>query len=236
MRAKRVLVVGFLLLGLIFTMSCVNGVVGNGDVEVKTETIDSFDRLDISGNFKVFLRQGSKPGLKIEADENLQEYITVHQIGNKLEIGCDRNIIRAKKKDLHITFTDLGKLNIIGAADIEGETPVEVESLAVFCSGAMDLNMDLIADRLRIDVSGAVNCDLKGRVKEVSLVLSGAGDFNALDMRAENMDIELTGAGRVRVFVTEKLDAEISGAGSIRYKGDPEIRKDISGIGSLREY
>ena len=137
MKAIRVLITGSLLLVLVFTSSCINGIVGNGDVKVKNESIDDFDRLEISGNFKVFLTQAGKPALKIEADENLQEYIYVRQLGNKLEIGCDRNIIRARKKNLYISFTDLGKIDITGAVDIEGETPVEVESLAIFCSGAM---------------------------------------------------------------------------------------------------
>ena len=230
------LITGVILLSTVLTVSCINGVVGNGNVEVKTESVDDFSRLKISGNFNVFLIQDDKPGLRIEADENLQEYIIVRQIGNKLVIGCDRNIIRASKKNLYIRFTDLGKIDVEGAIDIVAEKPLEVESLALFCSGAINLDMELIADRMRIEASGAVNCDLKGKVEDASIVLAGAGDFNALDMRTETMEIVMSGAGRARVFVTERLDVEIAGAGSIKYKGDPETHKNIAGIGSLKKY
>ena len=236
MKAYKILLSGLVIAGLMFTTSCINGISGNGDVEVRIESIDDFDRLEIDGNFKVFLTQSDRPGLKIEADENLLEYIEVRQVGNKLEIESKRNIFRAKKKDLHIKYTDLQRIELSCALDINGETPIEVKSLLIDCSGAIDLNIDVIAERLRLDVSGAADCDLNGRVKDVSLNISGAGDFNAFGLRAEDVNIDMSGAASARVFATDMLDVEISGAGSVKYKGDPDIRRNISGIGSLRKY
>ena len=216
--------------------SCDFGVVGNGNVEVRDENIKNFSRLEIKGNFDVYLTQERTSSLRIEADENLQDIIHVFQDGNKLKIVATENILRAKKKNLFISFSDLAKLDLTGALDIRGETTVEVKSLAIICNGAVDLSLDLDTDKLRLDVSGAANCDLEGRADDVNLELSGAGDFNAIDLRSEIMSIELSGAAHARVFATDELHVEISGVGSIRYKGDPEIRKSISGIGSLKKY
>jgi len=216
--------------------SCDMGIVGNGNVEERTEDVDKFTRLDISGNFNVFLKEGKKPGLRIEADENLQEIIKVRQSGSLLIIDARENILRAKKKNLYITYTDLERVELNGAIDIRSESTIEVRSLSIFCSGASDMRLDILANKLHIDVSGATDCDLEGKVDIAELELSGAGDFNAIDMETKEMTVEMSGAGHARVHATEELNVDVSGAGSVRYKGNPEIRKSISGIGSLKRY
>jgi hypothetical protein len=64
--------------------------------------------------------------------------------------------------------------------------------------------------------------------------LSDAGDFDAFDLVAGDVEIDLSGAGSARVYATEKLDVSISGAGTVKYRGDPEVHKQISGLGSLK--
>ncbi|MCK5820443.1 MAG: DUF2807 domain-containing protein [Bacteroidales bacterium] len=222
---------------LVLSMTaCDFGVVGNGNVEVRDENIKKFDRLKIVGNFDVYLTQGRSSDLRIEADENLQDIIDVYQDGNRLKIVARENILRAKKKSLFISYSDLSKMDLTGAIDISSNTPVEVKSLAIICSGAMNMELEFDTDKLRLDISGAANCDLEGRADEVILNLSGAGDFNALDLQTEEMRIELSGAAQARVSASDRLDVDISGVGSVKYKGDPEIRKSISGIGTLKKY
>ncbi len=212
------------------------GVVGNGNVEERTEDIDKFSRIEISGNFDVFLLEGKRPGLRIVADENLQDIIKVRHSGSLLIIDTRENILRAKKKSLYITYTDLERIELTGAIDIVSESTLDLRSLTILCSGASDINLDIVADKLYLDVSGATDCDLEGVVDKVDLELSGAGDFNAIDLKTKEFSIEMSGAGHVRVYVTEELNVNISGVGSIRYKGNPNIRKSISGIGSLKRY
>lgn len=231
---KSILSISLLL--CIAMTSCDFGVIGNGNVEERTENIDKFSRLYIEGNFDVYLTQDSKATLRIEADENLQDIIHVHQDGDRLTIESEENILRAKKKSLHISYPDLAKLVLTGAIDVYSKNPIEVRSLTIICSGAINMNLDILTDKLRLDISGAANCNLEGVADEVILELSGAGNFNAIDLKTKSMSIDLSGAAHARVFATEKLDVEISGAGVIKYKGDPEVRKSISGLGSLRKY
>ncbi len=224
-----------LMAGLSFS-SCNIGVVGNGVVEERTEEIKNFTRLDISGNFDVFLQHGRNPEIKIEADENLQDIIKVRQAGSLVIIDAEQNIVRAKKKSLYITYTDLEKLELSGAVDIRSESTVDVKSLSIFSSGAVEMRLDIEADQLHIDVSGATDCNLQGIVERVELELSGAGDFNAIELETKELAVTMSGAGHAKVWATDELHVDISGAGSVRYKGNPDIHKSISGIGSLKRY
>jgi len=227
---------GAITLILIGVAACYNGVIGNGNVETKVKKIDDFSRLKISGNFEVHLKQDRKPGLRIEADENLLDIIRVRQYGDELNIDTELNIIRAKRKILYITYNELDHIDLSGAMEIRGETPVDVDELRISVNGAVDIKLEVVADYLNMDVSGAVDCDFRGKVEELVLDLSGAGDFQAIELQCDQVKVEMSGAGSARVNAREYLRVDISGAGSVRYKGDPEISKSISGIGSLRKY
>lgn len=220
----------------IFLASCDFGVVGNGKVESKDKEIDRFTELVVEGNFDVFLKQDKRSTLRIEADENLHDIIRVRQSGDRLYIESTENIVRAKKKSLYLTCRDLEKVELTGAVDLETEAPIEVRTLSIYCSGAADLEMDLVANKLRFDISGAANCDIEGQTDEIRIDLSGAGDFDAVELEAKEVHIDLSGAAKARVHATEELNVEISGVGSVKYKGNPDIQKSISGIGSLKRY
>lgn len=226
---------GLLMAALLF-FSCDAGIVGNGDVMTKTKSVEDFDRIEINGNFNVYLDQTGKPGLRIEADENIMDIIKVNQSGNKLEIRSEVNILRAKKKNLYISFDDLSELEMFGAVEIRSEDKIKVKSLNISGGGAADVKLDLEAGRMRIDISGAANFEISGKADQVDMQISGAGGFDLLDLRTEKMTIEISGAAHARVFATEELNVEISGAGAVRYRGNPEISRNVSGIGSLKRY
>ena len=217
-------------------LSCDAGIVGNGDVQTRTESIGDFDRLEIDGNFNVILDQTGKPGLRIEADENILDVIKVYESGNKLEIRSEENIIRARKKNLYINFDELTKIEFSGAIKIRSEEELIFKSIRIAGGGAADVRLDIQAESLRIDISGAADFDLKGQVEEADLLISGAGSFDLLDLRTEKTTIVISGAAHARVFATDELNVEISGAGAVRYKGNPDVSKVVSGIGTLKKY
>ena len=226
---------GFLIMAALL-FSCDAGIVGNGDVKTETRTISDFKRLEIHGNFNVFLNQSGKHGLRIEADENLMDIIKVSEYGDKLEIRSEVNIIRARKNNIYIDFDEIKRLELTGALEISSNNRLEFSTLDIYGGGAINLNLDLEADWLNMDISGAGDFDFTGKAKEVDLRISGAGGFDLLDLETRKMDIEISGAAHARVYVTDELDVKISGAGAVRYKGNPETRSDISGIGSLKRY
>jgi len=236
MEKSRIKAVIGLLAASLLLLSCDSGIVGNGDVQTRTKSIDDFNRLEISGNFDVYLEQTGKPGLRIEADENIMDIIEVYQSGNRLEIRTEVSIIRARKKDLYITFDELRKMEITGAVEMRSEERLEFRDIEITGGGAADVNLDMEARWLRIDISGAADFDLTGEAEEAELTISGAGGFDLLDLKTEKMNINISGAAHARVYVTEELDVEISGAGAVRYKGHPDINRNVSGIGSLRRY
>ena len=229
---------GWMMVIALWTLlpGCEMGIVGNGVVQSQERDIKSFSRLEIGGNFNLFLKQGRKPALKFEMDENLFDNLQVNQYGKTLSIQTERNVIRAKKKNIYLTVRDLEKMDLSGAIKCTTQEVLKIPSLVVIGSGAVELNMELQSKQIKLDLSGASNCQLQGKTKLLTLTLAGAGDFNALDLISDEVSIDLSGAGSAKVFAQDKLDVQISGVGSVKYRGDPVIEKEVSGLGSLKRY
>ena len=79
---------GLFILSLLAFTGCneLIGERGNDERVTKEITLDSFDKIDISGAFYVTLTPSNSNILTIESDENLLRYIDISVQGNRLFI------------------------------------------------------------------------------------------------------------------------------------------------------
>ena len=211
------------------------GVQGDGKVVKETRVVSSFDGIDVSGAFTVYLKQGGNEEVIIEADENLQPIIRAEVHGSTLVIDTKKPINHPTSLKVYITFKDLKKAEVSGAVDIITESKVTLNEFSLHTSGASDVRMELTAQKLDLHSSGASKLRLTGSATDVSAELSGACDIYGFDLVCENFTVDLSGAGKAQIHVTKKINAEISGAGNIRYKGNPSvINQSVSGAGSIK--
>jgi hypothetical protein len=214
-----------------------HGIRGNGNVIKQERQISSFTSLEVGGAFKVFLTQGDKEALTVEADENLMDAIKTNVIGNTLKITTSEDISDSKALNIYLTISKLEEMEISGACKLTCESKLNLNDLDLECSGASDVELKLAANDLDLDFSGASQVDMFGSANEVSLDLSGASDLNALELEAEKYTADISGASHASIFVKSELSVDVSGAASLKYKGDPKlVQTDVSGAGSLKKY
>ena len=210
---------------------------GNGNIRTEDRSVSSFKNVKVSGATNVYVSQGDQPSVKVEGDENLLQYIEVHQEGNEVIIRDKPgfNLEPTKDMKIYVTAPVYNRIDASGACGIFGQTKISnSEDLEMHVSGAGDINMEVDAPRLAAKVSGSGTINLKGQTKDVELTLTGAGDAHCYDLLAENTKVDITGAGSAQVFASVRLDARVSGAGSVDYKGNAtEVNQHVSGAGSV---
>jgi len=137
---------------------------GSGRVVSKDYPIEHFKALEVSGYFDVELNQTGKESLKIEADDNLMQYIETKVENETLQIRIKDHIEigRSKKMKIHLSFADLHKIEVSGAATLHALSAVREKDMKIEISGAADLNMDFFTESLHIEESGpfAKSCGL----------------------------------------------------------------------------
>jgi hypothetical protein len=218
-----------------FLTGCDEVIYGSGQISRETRDVNSFDAIEISGAFHVYLTQGSEESLVIEADDNLLQFIETGVSGGKLYIEPRAFSFRNPTLKAYITIRDLEEIRASGAVKITSETSIEFGRLMIATSGASEIDLELYGESLEIRVSGAGKTYLDGEVENTKIRLSGASRLNAESLFVDKMDINISGAGSANVRVEDELVANISGAGNIRYIGDPKVHSKVSGAGNVKK-
>jgi len=238
---SRLLVFAFLLVSSLSSCYYLGGkrVRGNGNITSEERSFPIFDEVDVSGAIDVHISQGELRPVRIEADENLLEYIEVRTSGHRLDVHTRRgyNLRPTRKIKVYVTAPDYRKLEVSGACNIIGDTRISQSNpLSMEVSGAGDIRMDVNTPQVAAKISGSGNVDMKGETQNFELRISGAGDANCYDLRSENTEVRISGAGEANVYASVLLDAHVSGAGSIRYKGNAaKVNQQVSGAGSVKK-
>jgi hypothetical protein len=200
----------------------------------ETREVSEFNEIDLStGHFTVYLSQGDKESLKIEASNDLLSQIKSEVKNNELHIYMDQSHTSKEKAVIYIGIRDLKEMNCSGAVTVNTQGMIKSNEIEFDFSGASKANLELTSARLEISVSGSSSIKVKGSCDQVELNISGAGTYDAVDLNSKNYDIDISGAGTATITVTDKMEVSISGSGSVKYKGDPAIEKSISGAGKI---
>jgi hypothetical protein len=194
---------------------------GNHNVTKEERTLGTFKGVKASAGVDVYLSQGDKEGVTVEADENLHEYIITEVRGSVLHVYTKVNIRDAEKERVYVTMKDIQSVETSSAGDIIGETPVKTDKLELSASSAGDIKLEIYADEVKLDISSSGDMTLKGETNTLDADLSSAGDLKAYDLKAKDADISVSSAGDADIYVTDKLTARASSAGDIHYAGDP---------------
>jgi len=238
-RKPMTVLIAFLMLASTSLMGgCIPfGEKGNGNVVKQDRDVSGFTSIEVSGAFTVYLYQGSSESLKVEADENLMEYIKTEVKGDRLEIYTENKTIQKfTKMNIYLTFEELEMIDISGAVEIIGEDMMKFDELDLDGSGASEISLHMEVGVLNADFSGASEIELIGEAKSVSFEFSGASEIDAYDFVIEHCELDVSGASEARIHVTGNLEVDVSGAASVKYKGSPSVESDVSGAGSVRSY
>ncbi len=109
-----------------------------------------------------------------------------------------------------------------------------VTSLRISGAGNV-IYQDIDQDEVSLDVSGAGNIEVTGKVNRLEADVSGAGDIAGYLLSATHGRLRVSGAGNIKATTTASVVARVSGVGKIRIRGNPPQRDtDVSGIGKIK--
>lgn len=206
---------------------------GNGTIVEDQRTVEDFSSLEINGNYEIILSQGPA-GVMIQTDSNLLPYIQTEVKRNTLHLTSTEELEGTDGITLRVSYPELEKLSIGGAAKITNEGTLSGRDLEVAVRGAGMVELNVDVRKLELNMEGASSLNLNGTAQQLDANLDGAGNLAAYDLRVRDASINLSGIGGAQVFVTDNLQARVSGVGGIRFKGNPQnIQRKVSGVGSI---
>jgi hypothetical protein len=134
-----------------------------------------------------------------------------------------------------VTIPELRALELAGAATISAaDIDTERFELAVRGTGSVDIAA-MAVDAVDMNFSGSGTVTMAGIAADQAVSISGAGAYEAGELRSETARVRVSGAGSATVWVTEALDVDISGLGEVRYRGTPRVTQSVTGLGGVRQ-
>lgn len=207
---------------------------GDGNVTKSERNVSSFKSVEVEDGIDLYITQGSKESIVVEADQNLHQYIQTEINGDNLRIYLSKGIRKATTLKIMLTVVDIKGLSASGGSDVYTEGMLKFNDLSVICSGGSDIRLEIEAAELKFKASGGSDGYIKGIAKVFKAKASGGSDIKASALEAGSCEIEVTGGSDAEVHATTELFVRATGGSDVSYKGKPtKIDSNMSGGSSL---
>ncbi len=233
---KKILAANFAAILAISMTSCIHTddqPVGSDQLIEEVFELQGFSSVDVGSAMNVVIIESDEFRVTANGAERDINDLNIRVINNTLKIDYyKRNWLRGlnrKRMDLVIETNALREIDASGASLVEIANFNAFRVLDADISGASRLELNVPADELDLELSGASVFTMKENCPVISADLSGASKLYAFDAASEKVYLELSGASKAQVSVSDFLEVEASGASSVVYRGTPRIDQEISG-------
>ncbi len=187
---------------------------GSGKRSEENRALPNFKQIRVVGGVDVIYNQNSSALVKISGDDNIIPIIETTVDGEILNITTKKSYSSQLPITLQITSPSL---------------------LAIFLDGSGKFTIDNInSPQLLVNISGSSTFTASGKVNNIEIQISGAGDVNTQSLDANEVALNIIGSGDLRVTAHKKLTATLLGSGEVKYFGNPGIiEKNIIGAGEV---
>ena len=211
---------------------------GSGHIVSDTRSASGFHSIEVSGAIDVYVKQDSSTAVKVEADDNLLQYVEVFTENSTLVIKTrsHRWLRPTNKIKVYVSNPLYREFEISGASSIRSENEItSSEMLRVDLSGASNAKLEFNAPRISADLTGASDLTIRGKTRDFEAGASGASQIKCFDLLTENTDVEASGASSAEVYASVRLAGSASGASNIKYKGNAIPNINSSGASGVNK-
>jgi hypothetical protein len=210
---------------------------GSNRVMLEDRPVSGFHRVTLTGIGQVFITQGEKESLTIEASERLMPYIRAQVEDGTLTLGLAPEArtrhVRPPECKYVLTVRTLTGLCLAGMGELHA-TALETERLEIRLDGAGDIWVgSLDTQELIVRLDGVGNVALAGHAARQRIAIGGSGTYRAGALCSGTTWLEIDGSGDATLWVQEILHVRIPGGASVKYYGSPQVIQTITGVGKL---
>ncbi|MGO4822435.1 MULTISPECIES: GIN domain-containing protein [unclassified Flavobacterium] len=158
-----------------------NKIKGSRKVTTEQKQIRDFKTIEVADNIEVHLEKGEKPFIKIEADDNLHDIITVDLRDNTLHLFTSKEATRFRKLMVKITYTSALK-NIISTneAEINAIQAIITDSLNVKSLDNSKVYMNAVTEAFTLEADDKSKIELNLKSQKAKIVLSKDASLKTL--------------------------------------------------------
>ncbi|MFT6000842.1 MAG: hypothetical protein ACI81P_003307 [Neolewinella sp.] len=208
---------------------------GNGDTTTQERKVSSFSGIQACCSFNVEVRKGA-PGIRVEAESNLQEYVKTEVSGGRLTIGFKNNVNISNHKPIrvYVTMNELDWIKASSSSSIVFKDAFRGDDLEVDVSSSANITgLKFSGGDIHLEANSSGKMELAGTGNKILAKASSSGKIAAFDCKVKNARASVSSGAKINLNVSGTLDASASSGGKVRYQGSPSVDSDTSSGGSV---
>lgn len=200
---------------------------GNGKVRTDIRELTGYNEIIAQGQFTLILTQGDKEGVRIETDENLIELFQTRVDNKKLYVTMLADLRRSEGINVYVSIKALESIILLDAVKLKTETVIHFDELTINTAGMSELNLELFAASLNLELVDGTYAYLKGYTENFHVHVHDETELNAFDLQSDFCNVQSTGLTEVMIDAQKELKLMVTGGSNVYYTGNPTITERI---------
>jgi Putative auto-transporter adhesin, head GIN domain len=202
----------------------------------EVRSLGKFTGVKAAEAIDVYLKKGDKESVRVETTGAKLSDVLTEVSGSYLKIHMRDGGYRNGNVKVYVTYVSIDKVSASSASSVFSDGTIRSASFNLSVSSAASIELSIEAETVVADASSAGDAVLEGKVKNLELEASSAGEIDAYGLESEDVIAGASSGAEIKVNVTKTLDAHASSGGSIRYRGAPSrTNTDSSSGGSVKK-
>lgn len=204
--------------------------------EGEVRNLPEFSSISLSISANIYLTQGPKQEVRIEAKSDDLEEIETKVKNGQLHIKTDSWTSNIGNVNIYITMKELDGIEVAGSGNIYGKGSFVTDHIELEVAGSGNMEFkDIKANKMIIAIAGSGDVFVAGNsiAKSHVVKIAGSGDVNAKGFEADDVKVNIAGSGDCYVNARKSLEVNIAGSGDVYYRGDPRVEENVVGSGDV---
>jgi hypothetical protein len=180
---------------------------GSKKVITEQKEISDFRILEIGDNLEVYLEKGEKPELKIEADNNLTDIISITHTDSTLSIYTSKEAFKYKKLTIHLTYTnDLISVTSKNKSVVNAIKELQLESIHFKSLDDSKLFLNVKTKDFQLESNNKSKTELNLKAERTKIKLNHNASLKSLIITSDfECDFRQKSVGRIEGNATNGL-------------------------------
>jgi predicted small secreted protein len=234
-----ILTVGLSLAGCNILDFFVKTVEGSGEPTVEKRDLPSFNAIEASGDFELFITQ-LEDGLEVHAESNLMKYIRTYVEDQVLIVeiadtdGSSIIIHPLEPILVYVNLPQIESISLSGGVEMTSSQLLAEDAQIdlAFSGGSVGSVNAIRTGDLYVNLSGGSELQvIDGQVDEQYIQASGASVYTADWLKSDITEIELSGGSQATIWAVESFNVDLSGGSLAYYYGSPVQLNEVRSSG-----
>jgi hypothetical protein len=189
----------------------------------KTYKLIQFDKLDIKGNYQVFITNGTEYSVRIVNDSAInakEASVVISEKKGKLSIDYKGNSAESKGMNIHINMPTITDLRLAEEVKMNIDD-LKIGDIKIQMRDKSKLSGMLVAQDIGLVMRNSAKVDIKGAAASLKLRVRDEAAFLGENFKVRSIDVKQQGTANLGLNASGSLKISAKGVGEIRYTGSP---------------